>query len=380
MIEGTNFQHFKRRMDSLVPESRGLVSPSLFRHVVRRCELATSSGVEFSVAGALDCSAGRSENSSVALSHMLEEGGITSGDAAFGFRAGLTYNLEGSSPLRTLLYHSPTKAIAFKHMIDYFPAVQSDGVLRMKTEGNLLSLEYQYRDGLVVERRHLTEMMLIIVARFLEDSAPGQWSIKEFRFAHLRGNDTGEIQEIIRTPVVYAAKANAIVFLGDQLAKRRVGVEARDLSCYQEQLRKLCYGERLRHFIPTVAFEILSGIPTDESSMEHVAYRLGVSRASLFRKLANVGIQFGELVLYVRMAIARYYLERSDVFLHEIAKAAGYSEHSAFTRAFKRSFERSPSEFRRQVIVSNRSGVTHSDQLRHFHRRSVKIEERAFRG
>jgi len=306
---------------------------------------------------------------------MLEDGSYASGDIAFGIRVALTYQLENLPLLRSVLYHAPTPAVALKHLVEYFSAIQSYGVLRLSIESDLISLEYQYRDGLVAERRHIAEMMLVLIVRMLEECVPGCWSLKAFRFVHLRGREAREIQALLRAPAMFGSKLNAVVFSSDRLNKRRVGVDSRDTTYYQEQLSKLRHGERLRHFLPNLAFEIHYGIALRESSMEHVAHRIGVSRASLFRKLAGIGIQFGELVMHIRMAMACYYLEKSQIPLHEIAYIVGYSEHSAFTRAFTYALQMSPSEFRRRARALLRTGVSSQRGVAFLEQKSTNFDE-----
>jgi AraC-like DNA-binding protein len=73
-----------------------------------------------------------------------------------------------------------------------------------------------------------------------------------------------------------------------------------------------------------------------DPSLEGVARELGMSERSLQRHLRELGSSFNALADEVREATARLYLEQPDMALTEIGFLLGFSEQSAFTRAYKR--------------------------------------------
>lgn len=82
-------------------------------------------------------------------------------------------------------------------------------------------------------------------------------------------------------------------------------------------------------------------------SLDDLAATAGASRATLgreFRRIAQT-TPF-EVLAEIRLGLARYALATTEQPLAEIACQAGYASQAAFSRAFKRRFERSPSELR----------------------------------
>ena len=78
-----------------------------------------------------------------------------------------------------------------------------------------------------------------------------------------------------------------------------------------------------------------------------MAATAGASRATLvreFRRRAKA-TPF-EVLAEIRLSLARHALAASAQPLADVACEAGYSSQSAFSRAFKRRFDRSPSELR----------------------------------
>ena len=75
--------------------------------------------------------------------------------------------------------------------------------------------------------------------------------------------------------------------------------------------------------------------PTDELTQDNVAIHLGISSRTLHRKLAEKNIRFSTLLQEVRYQLAKQYLNEGDLSISAVANILGYSEQSAFTRAFK---------------------------------------------
>ena len=72
----------------------------------------------------------------------------------------------------------------------------------------------------------------------------------------------------------------------------------------------------------------------------------GCGTKSLQRKLAAEGVSYKVLLDNVRCRYALWLLRSSPISVSELALKLGYSEHSAFTRAFRRWTATSPSEYR----------------------------------
>ena len=87
--------------------------------------------------------------------------------------------------------------------------------------------------------------------------------------------------------------------------------------------------------------------PARAWSLDDMAAIAGTSRATLvreFRRLAKA-TPF-EVLAEIRLDLARHALAASAQPLADIACEAGYASQAAFSRAFKRRFDRSPSELR----------------------------------
>jgi AraC-like DNA-binding protein len=89
------------------------------------------------------------------------------------------------------------------------------------------------------------------------------------------------------------------------------------------------------------------GVPT----LEQVAEQFHLTPRTMQRRLADHGTRFQPLVDEVRLQLADQYLQDDRLPLTDIAELLGYSDQSAFTRAYRRWTGVTPHERRRQLGV-----------------------------
>lgn len=181
--------------------------------------------------------------------------------------------------------------------------------------------------------------------------------LSDFRPAevHLRRRppaDTRVYEEFFGAPVRFDASENAIVFDDlTELASRAPDptlhkiLERSALQLVREQSVDNALDRRLRSVI---ASELCHGRPTASC----LSARLGMSERTLRRRLAERSIRLSELVDEVRLGLAEQYLD-SGMPVVDAARRLGFSEPSAFYRAFRRWTGTTPSQ------RAERAGVVH---------------------
>ena len=91
-----------------------------------------------------------------------------------------------------------------------------------------------------------------------------------------------------------------------------------------------------------VSQALSEGVPM----LSDVARRLGMSGRTLQRRLSDEGYSYQTLVDEARRQLAKRLLRQTNFSLVEVAFMTGFSEQSAFTRAFKRWAGQTPRSFR----------------------------------
>ena len=159
----------------------------------------------------------------------------------------------------------------------------------------------------------------------------------------------GPLQDFFHCPVVFNAADNSMhfnnmdidiptlkadkgiqQFLVERMEEEKIGIEVN--------------ADRLLTDVHNLVKEALpSGIP----SVLQVANYLGMSARTLNRRLSEKGLNFRELVQKIQREFSIELIRNSGQSMSEIAFQTGFSEQSAFNRAFKRWTGQSPVEFQR---------------------------------
>jgi AraC-like DNA-binding protein len=109
-------------------------------------------------------------------------------------------------------------------------------------------------------------------------------------------------------------------------------------------LAELAPGEGL---VERLRAHLMSSLKSGPPSAAAVAAGIGLTRRTLTRRLAEHGTSFSDLLDDVRRQAATHYVTASDHSLIDIAFLVGFSESSAFVRAFKRWHGVAPMVYRR---------------------------------
>lgn len=110
-----------------------------------------------------------------------------------------------------------------------------------------------------------------------------------------------------------------------------------------EEMEKLEHDAGLEKRVKIqISQQLSEGIP----SISQIARFLGMSGRTLQRRLSEKGYTFQNLVDESRRELAEKLLQKTDYPLMEIAFLTGFSEQSAFTRAFKRWAGQTPRSYR----------------------------------
>jgi AraC-like DNA-binding protein len=291
------------------------------------------------------------ENPSIRLNlnhycHLFEVAARQTGADDFGLRFGFQYQVEQMGPLGALVLASPTLGAALHNLCAHFPALQEHSALRLRAGGGLMALEYQITDGRITHRRQDAELSIAIFTGIFRRCIGPSWAPTEVQFEHLRAADALAVEAAFNAPVYYAAGRNAILFPAAVLTMRMPGANTSRLPGLEATLRRLAADTVPEDFRGQVLSLIRSGFASGEANIDHVAARLGLSRTGLYRRLALEGADFSELTQSIRRELAESYAAQPGIAFTDLALLLGYSELSAFSRAFTRWTGLSPARYR----------------------------------
>jgi AraC-like DNA-binding protein len=149
--------------------------------------------------------------------------------------------------------------------------------------------------------------------------------------------------EVFSCPVQFNADRNELRFPADWLnLPVASGNETMADVCTAMCERLLGAGEASREIKQIVRRLLLSRPGRRMYRLDEAAAELHMSTAQLRKRLYREGTSYKKLVLEIRMALARHYLEDTNLAVQEIAYLLDYSQAAPFSRAFKSYYGMSP--------------------------------------
>jgi AraC-like DNA-binding protein len=153
-------------------------------------------------------------------------------------------------------------------------------------------------------------------------------------------------------PVRYGADRDALTISHDVLARPNHladdGISRFLLSYLDAEIQSVGAETPLEALVER---EISRSLSEGTPRMEEVARRLAMSDRTLHRRLSARGLSFKVLVDSTRRQVAQNLLLDSRYTLTEVAFLTGFSEQSAFNRAFKRWTGQTPTAFRQSILI-----------------------------
>lgn len=246
---------------------------------------------------------------------------------------------------------SPTLGAALENLVGLFHYHQESSAMQLRRgKDGLVHLEYQIYSSEIVERRQDAELSLGMFVNVLRECCGTKWAPLEVHFEHPRPEAWKEHEVAFGAPVYFSQPTNALIFRPDLLARPMPGRDLKLLSMMQTCLESIgshrSGGEGL---VDRVKTAIRVSLPNGYPSLEHIAAELRVAPSAIQRELHAHNLTYKEAVEQTRQSLAQMYLDQKQLPLTEIALLLGYSELSAFTRAFTRWTGASPRAYRRSA-------------------------------
>jgi len=180
--------------------------------------------------------------------------------------------------------------------------------------------------------------------------SPRPFAPLEVYFQHKAPKTTEHHETYFGCPVHFGADMDAMLLSNQSLSQPNVlgdeGITQFLVSHLDAELAQIDDTPNLqRQTKSEIARALSEGLP----KMADIARGLGLSARSFHRRLSEQGLSFQTLTEETRREIAMSMLREERFALSEIAFLTGYSEQSAFNRAFKRWMGVTPAAYRKSL-------------------------------
>ena len=273
--------------------------------------------------------------------------GLTDGAADLPMRVGASMKCDDYGAFGLAWKTAPTLRASFARAERYARLLTSVATYEVRRTGAdadfILHRGGERRLGL----RMSNEATLASVAAISREVSSSDFAPSEVHFRHSAPASVGAQERYFGCPVFHDSDMDALRVPARALERpNRLGDEGVTnflLSHLERELIKANAARSLADMVKDAISRSLSdGVPT----VSDVARCLGMSPRTLHRRLRDEPARFKDLLLDARRELATGLLVHSDYSLAEIAFLAGFSEQSAFHRAFKRWNDQTPAAYR----------------------------------
>lgn len=284
--------------------------------------------------------------SSAVLARLIQQAADLSDDGHFGLHAAQGI---GVSTVEVLSYMAQS-SLDFESFLSYaselFPLVNSCLDFHLERDGALGRWWGRYKEGVPGFTHHKAEYYLHGFLIILRRAVGRDFRPTHIWFPHSPKSDVSEHERLFGVVPEFGKERLEIGFDSDWLdsiVSPKDPLVCSAVRSYADGLNGVLpapetFSDRVRG---AIASKMGDGLPT----RDEVAAYLGLSGRTLQRRLNDEGRSYRELLDHVRRVKALLYVERGELTAAEVGYRLGFSEPSAFHRAFRRWTGTSPRHY-----------------------------------
>src|SRR5262245_16299944 len=270
------------------------------------------------------------------------------GDEAFGLHFAEALSIGQFDVLDYVARSCATLLAAFERLARYQRLLHDNVVITLEQTGEGVWVRHRLAGDLRSVTRHAAEAVLaswVLRARQLT-GAPIRPEL--IHFHHPQPADLREHRRILGWRMKFGCDENALLWTEEQMSLPLLSADSGLCALLDRHAEQVLARMPVDGFLGSVRAAVAQSMRGSSPSVDEVARRLHLSRRSLQRRLAEENQSFSDIVQMLRRELALKYVGESEVALGEVAFLVGFSEPSAFSRAFRRWAGCTPLEYREQ--------------------------------
>jgi len=202
-----------------------------------------------------------------------------------------------------------------------------------------------HRPGVELSNEATFSATVVVLQAITESSI----SPVEVSFKHAPPKNLDDYDTAFNCPVMFNQPQNYIAYKTEDLnmrtAKADESINKFLVERVEEEIKGI--GFSANKIVIDVENLIKDALPSGIPGVEQIGQLMGMSRRTLTRRLSENGLTFRDLIKRIQEEVSKDLLKNSARSIAEIAFETGFSEQSAFSRAFKNWTSQSPAEFRK---------------------------------
>jgi AraC-like DNA-binding protein len=270
-------------------------------------------------------------------------------DPAIGLKLGLAVRPADLGPLGLLFSAAATPRAAVARFSALLAALQSGTQAALQRQGELTYWTYHIDDTTIWPRRQDSEFSMAAICKLLQTAYKPGLKPMEAQFEHDPPKNTAMHERVFRAPLRFGQPANRLIFANADLDVPHGAGDPGLAMILERHIAELLQEPDEANDLAQSARRMISAsLGQTKITIEHLASGLGLSPRTLQRRLAEADTSLRQLLRDHRQAMADLHVGNGQRSQASIAEALGYSDGTAFWRAFKAWTNTTPSAFRRQ--------------------------------
>jgi AraC-like DNA-binding protein len=285
------------------------------------------------------------------VARRFEEAARDTGDPCFGLHLGETYDFAAIGALSYAVLNAPTVGTGLANFERYAHAHMTHGRIAVERHGDEAVLVYDLGLADREQSRQLSDGTAVVGAKLMRRLVGPDWRPRRIQLGHAEPPDTSEHVRLLGPALRFGQSVmTSLVFAAADLDREIADADRGLLPIVERHLQDLLAATPSdADWIAEIRNAVAEAVPDGAPTIQTIAKRMGASVRTLQRRLGDHGVVFKDLVAETRRDLALRYLAHNTAELTEIAFLVGYSELSAFHRAFRKWTGETPQEARRRL-------------------------------
>jgi AraC-like DNA-binding protein len=265
----------------------------------------------------------------------------------FGLLVGSRAGLSSLGVVGYLASSAPNVGIALEILRQLNSVADAGGTVTLDCQESVVSLGYDVVEPGLEHTGQLAAAAIAIGFNILRSLCGPQWQPHDVQFSFAAPRALAPFRKVFGLVPRFDQERSAIAFQARWLANPPPGADPILHRMMKDRIDELL-ADNADDVVGRVRRLLRATVTTRRSSIDDAASTLRISTRTLKRRLAAAGTTFQQLRDEVQFEVACQLLSNTTIPAGQIASIVGYSESSAFNRAFRRWAGVPPAEWRHQ--------------------------------
>jgi AraC-like DNA-binding protein len=278
---------------------------------------------------------------------LLEHAAKLTGDDLLGLHYSLALDPASFGVLGFLAMTSPNLGTAFDRMFRYQALLVEGETGTIERAHGRVTVSMDNWGPPRLAHRLWTEAAMVDMVVNGRQLVGRDFEVIEIRFRHAAPAKAAQLREALAAPLRFDAEDNALVVPESVFALPMPSADPAMFEFFErEAARRVAeQGPRGGSMIDDTRRLVEAALPEGVPELATLADRLACSPRTLQRRLADHGTSLRKLIDDLRRELALRHLA-AELSIAEVSFLLGFSEPSAFHRAFRRWTDRTPAQWR----------------------------------